>query len=165
MTYRGQDFLVLVDCYSKYPEMALLKNKTADTIIQQIKSIFAHHGIPERLVCDNISFTSRQFHSFAADWDLAVKTASPKFPQANDQSERTIQTIKQILRKAYEDNRDPYIALLQYRNTPVSGFSYSLVQLLMSRRLRDKLPMVNITLQQKIVKPQQLGARQARQKY
>ena len=134
-TYRGQDFLVLVDYYSKYPEMALLKNKTAEIIIQQMKSVFAHHGIPGRLVCDNMPFASRQFHSFAADWDIAVKTASPEFPRANGQSERMIQTIKQMRRKAHEDNRDPYIALLQYPNTSVSGLSYSPAQLLMSRRL------------------------------
>ena len=113
MTYRGQNFLALVDYDSKYPEMALLKNKTAETIIQQMKSIFARHGIPERLICDNMPFASRQFDSFAADWDIAVKISSPEFPQANGQSEGTMQTIKQKLRKAHEDNRDPYIALLQ----------------------------------------------------
>ena len=113
MTCRGQNFLALVDYDSKYIEMALLKNKTAETIIQQMKSIFARHGIPERLICDNMPFASRQFDSFAADWDIAVKISSPEFPQANGQSEGTMQTIKQKLRKAHEDNRDPYIALLQ----------------------------------------------------
>ena len=150
MTYRGQDFLVLVDYYSKYPEMAPLKNKTAETIIQRMKSIFARHGITERLICDNMPFASRQFHSFVADCNIAVKASSQELPQANGQGERTIQTIKQMLRKAHEDNRDSYTALLQYRNTPVSRLSHSPTQLLMSRRLRDKLPMVNNTLQPKI---------------
>ena len=107
-----------------------------------------------------------EFHSFAADSDIAVKTSSPEFPQANGQSERTIQTIKNLLRKAHEDYRGPYTALLQYRKTPVSGLSYSPAPLLMSRRVRDKLPTINNTVQQKIVQPQQqLEARQARQKY
>ena len=83
----------------------------------------------------------------------------------NGQSGRMIQTMKQMLRKAHEDNRDRYIALLQYRNTPESGFSYLPAQLLMSRRLRNKLPTVSNTLQPKIVQPQQLEARQAWQKY
>ena len=95
-----------------------------------------------------------------------MKISTQEFPQANDQSERTIQTIKQMLCKAHEDNRDPYTTLLQYCKTTVSGWPYPPAQLLMSRRLRDKLPTVNNTLQPKIVQPQQqLEARQARQKY
>ena len=44
------------------------------------------------------------------------------------------------MRKANEEGRDPHLALLEYRNTPVSGLSYSPAQLLMSRMLRDKMP-------------------------
>ena len=51
-----------------------------------------------------------------------------------------IGTVKQLMRKANEDSRDPHLALLAYRNTPVAGMPYSPAQLLMSRKLRDNLP-------------------------
>ena len=35
-------------------------------------------------------------------------------------SERVMQTVKKLLKKATEDGREIYIALLKYRNTPVS---------------------------------------------
>ena len=50
-------------------------------------------------------------------------------------SERTIQTIKNLLRKADDEGNDPYIALLEYRNTPITGLQESPAQLLMSRML------------------------------
>ena len=51
--------------------------------------------------------------------------------------------MKQLLRKA----DDPYLALLEYRNTPVTGLKYSPVQILNSRQLRSKLPVSDKLLQ------------------
>jgi hypothetical protein len=70
------------------------------------------------------------------------------------------------MRKAYEDSDDPYLALLDYRNTPISGMKYSPAQLLMSRRLRDKLPASSRILKPEIPTgvSQTLKKRQAKQK-
>ena len=54
--------------------------------------------------------------------------------------ERTIQTLKRILKKADYENKDPYLSLFEFRNTPVSGLPYSPAQIIMSKRLRSKLP-------------------------
>ncbi|MFI5407627.1 MAG: RNase H-like domain-containing protein, partial [Nitrososphaerales archaeon] len=45
----GKDYLLVVDYFSKYPEIALLPDKTSNSVITQLKSIFARHGIPETL--------------------------------------------------------------------------------------------------------------------
>ena len=39
MTYRGQDYLIIVDYYSKYPEIAKLENTTTRAVISHIKSV------------------------------------------------------------------------------------------------------------------------------
>ena len=54
LTCRGQDYLVVVDYYSKYPELAVIEDKTAGTVISKLKEMFARHGIPEALMSDNI---------------------------------------------------------------------------------------------------------------
>ena len=69
-----------------------------------------------------------------------VCTSSPRYPQSNGMSERAIQTIKNLLRKAFEDGNDPYIALVECRNTAFSGLKESPAQLLTSRMLKSKLP-------------------------
>ena len=43
MTFHGQDFLVLVDYYSKYPEFTQLPDKSAKTIVAHTKSVCSRH--------------------------------------------------------------------------------------------------------------------------
>ena len=76
-------------------------------------------------------FGSKQFAQFADLWGFKVKTSSPHHASSNGQSERSVGTIKQLTRKAAEEGRDDHLALLEYRNTPISGLEYSPAQLLM----------------------------------
>ena len=137
----SNSYLVVADYYSKYPELCLLniKDKTAGSVITAMKSVYARHGIPDEDIADNMPFSSKNFHQFAKEWRFEISTSSPRYPQSNGMRERTIHTIKNLLRKACEDGNDPYIALLEYRNTPVSGLKESPAQLLMSRMLKSKL--------------------------
>ena len=151
MTYQGRDYLVVVDYYSKFPEIQLLSGKTASSIITHAKSIFARHGIPREIISDNMPFGSCEFRQFAAEWGITITTSSPQYPQSNGQAERFVQTLKNMLKKATEEGRDPYIALLEYRNTPISGLKYSPSQLLMSRLLQSKLPIASRLLQPTVV--------------
>ena len=57
-----------------------------------------------------------------------------------------MQTAKAIMDKAHAQKSDPYLGLLEYRNTPVDGFK-SPAQLLMSRNLRSILPTTEKQLQ------------------
>ncbi|KAG1651802.1 hypothetical protein GQR58_026737 [Nymphon striatum] len=151
MTLHGKDYLVVVDYFSKFPELCLISDKTARTVITHLKSTFARHGIPEVLVADNMPFLSTNMKEFAHNWDFLINTSSPTYSQSNGQSERMIQTIKNLLKKAHADNRDPYVALMEYRNTAISGMEYSPAQLLMSRMLKTKLPVLSRHLRPRIV--------------
>ena len=74
-------------------------------------------------------------------------TPSPRFPQSNGFAEQNVQTIKSLLKKAKEAGNDEYLALLEFRNIPISGLSKSPAQLLMGRNLRSSLPMLPWTLE------------------
>ena len=60
--------------------------------------------------------------------------------------------MKNLLTKAKQDRRDPYLGLLEYRNTPIDDVG-SPAQLLMSRRLRSIIPTTNAQLQPKVLDP------------
>ena len=61
--------------------------------------------------------------------------------------------------KATASGRDPYIALLEYRTTPISDCGKSPAQLLMSRRLRSILPSTSASLQPVLVIPEDIQLR------
>lgn len=63
----SNSYLVVVDYYSNYPELFLLKDKTAGSVITRMKSIFARHGIPDQVVADNMPFSSKNFRQFERD--------------------------------------------------------------------------------------------------
>ncbi|PFX13129.1 HERV-K-8p23.1 provirus ancestral Pol protein [Stylophora pistillata] len=78
-----------------------------------MKSLYARYGIPDEIVPDNMPFASKAFRNFASEWGFEVSTSSPRNPQSNGMSERALQTIKNLLRKAFEDGNDPYQKLRQ----------------------------------------------------
>ena len=49
-------------------------------------------------------------------------TSSPKYPQSNGLAEKTVQTAKKMFEKAKRDRKDPYLSLLEQRNTPVANY-------------------------------------------
>ena len=165
MTHRGKDYLVAVDYLSKFPEIALLERKTAACVIMHMKSMFVRYGFADHLMSDNMPFASCQFQTFAKEWRDKLTTSSPTYTQSNGQIERFVSELKQMLRKANEEGRDPYLALLAYRNTAVTGMSYSPAQMLMSRVLNSKIQILLALLEPKVVDPRpQLEQRQRRHK-
>ena len=69
---------------------------------------------------------------FAEQYSFTYSTSSPHYHQSNGIAERTVETVKQLLR----DTPDPYLALLSYRSTPLPWCDKSPSELLMGRRVR-----------------------------
>ena len=137
LEFKGSNYLVVVDHYSKWPELALLDNLSSSTTITHLKSLFARYGIPDKLISDNgPQYSSDAFKSFAKSYGFDHITTSPHFPQANGQAERTVQTVKSLLKKS----EDPYLALLAYRNTTIDTIGMSPSQMFLGRRLKSDLP-------------------------
>ena len=112
-----------------------MNSKTAEATANMMKQIFSHHGIPNTVVADKMPFNSKAFKQFAKEWDLSMVTSSPNYAQSNGLTERNMQTIKNLLRKAKEGMKDEQLTLLEFRNTPKTGLQESPAELLMSQRL------------------------------
>ena len=69
-----------MDYYSKFPEISLL---SSSSVVVNSKSIFARHGVPDKLVADNMPFASRELQHFALSWGFQLITSSPGYPQSN----------------------------------------------------------------------------------
>jgi len=77
---------------------------------------------------------------FALEWNFEHRTSSPIYAQSNGMVERHIGTIKAMLKKAIYDRRDPYLSLLEYRNTPITAEIGSPAELMFGRKIRGLLP-------------------------
>ena len=149
-TLNQENYIVIVDYYSRFFEVEKLSTMSSQSVITKMKGIFSRHGIPEKVISDNgPQYSSKEFQDFSREWDFSHVTSSPHFAQSNGLAEKTVQTIKRILIKCKADHRDPYLAFLEYRTTPLDiGFSPS--QLLMCRNLRSILPTVESKLKPQI---------------
>ena len=139
--------MVVVDAYSKFPEVVKMTNTTAQTTITALRDIFSRHGLPEILVSDNgAQFTARDFEQFCSSNGILHRTSAAYKPSTNGQAERVVQILKSAIKQAQLTNKDvsAVIAkyLLVYRNTPHSTTGEAPSLLLMGQRLRTRLDLL-----------------------
>lgn len=115
-------FLVLVDAYSKWPEIVPTKSITAQQTIDILTEIFARFGTPRTIVSDNgTQFTSALFQQFLEGNGIEHLRSSPYYPMSNGQAERFVDTFKRALTKLNGEGTTHKIlqTFLQcYRSTP-----------------------------------------------
>lgn len=151
LEYAGENYIVVVDYFSKYIEMIKLKNKTSGELIIHLKKIFSCHGIPMTLIADNVPYSSLEFKKFSESWGFKIITTSPFYAQSNGQAEKAVGIAKNLLKKSLMSGIELDLVLLEYRNTPVCGLKYSPSEMLFSRKTRTQLPINTQLLQPKLV--------------
>lgn len=133
--YKKQGFIVIIDYYSRYPEVLTLSNTSSKATIEAVKSVFAHHGISVTVRTDNNSqFLSGVFPTFSKDYGFKHKTSSPRFPVKRCSGESS--SHHQI---SDRQGRRPLVGAASYGNT-LGVCGYSPAQLLFGRKLRTRLP-------------------------
>lgn len=144
--FDDKNYLLTVDHYSRFFEIDYLPDTRAITVIRKLQTHFARYGICDILHSDNgPQFSSSEFADFVQYWNFQHKTSSPLHPQGNCLAERSVGIAKKLMKKAKDSGTNIYIALLEYRNTPLDC-GYSPAQLLHSRRTKSVLPVTNKAL-------------------
>ena len=153
---RGHPYLLVLDYFSRYVQVAKLSRTTSPDVTANLQSMFVRHGIPEQLISGHgPQFSSTSFSKFAKDYGFTNILTSPQYPQANGEVERAVQTLKTLLKKT----SDPHKALMAYRATPLeSGLSQA--KLLMERKIHTRIPTSPSKL-----KPSRPYLEQFREKY
>ncbi|KFD66196.1 hypothetical protein M514_21483 [Trichuris suis] len=139
-------YLLLVDSFSKWPEICLLERITSESVIDALKTIFSHHGVPLVLVMDNgRRFVSSEFALFCSSNGIWHVCTAPYMPQSNGQVERFVDTFKRALSKRVEGQttRDCIREfLMMYRSTPHPTTECTPSEMLMKRRIRTVLVLM-----------------------
>ena len=100
----GVTYLLIVDYFFRYPEVIKLASLTSKSVISAFKLTFSQHGIPDDLTSDNgPQFNSDEFGQFTSAYVICHNTSNPYDSQGNGLAERTVKTIKSILKKTNEN--------------------------------------------------------------
>ena len=129
----GKDYLVVVDYLTDFFKVAELSYTLASAVVNAAKQQFARHGIPIIVHTDGgPQFMSQEFQAFAKAWGFQHTLSSPYNSRSNGKAESAVK----IAKKLFKRSMDPYLALLEWRNTPTIGINASHCQRLLARRIR-----------------------------
>ena len=112
--------MLTIDYFSKWPEIEKLDNLSSNNVICYLKKQYSRFGYIDELVTDNgPQFSSAEFQNFAKEYGFIHTTSSPHYSQSMGQTERYVQSVKNMIKKS----KDPYQAMLDYRNSPLEGIN------------------------------------------
>lgn len=122
----GKTLLIVVDSFSKWIEVRIMRTTDAQAVIDELESIFVVFGYCDEIVSDNgPPFGSGMMKKWADFFKIKL-TKSPSYcPEANGLAERGVQTAKTSLCKMLNDPKYMHkslkeminVFLMSYRNS------------------------------------------------
>lgn len=154
-------FLVVIDAYSKWPEVFPVQSATSTGTIEELRTVFAQTRLPQQLVSDNGSqFTSEKIQLFTKRNEIKHISTMPFYAATNVLTERYVQTFKHS-RKAMAKMKmslSEKLAnfLLSYRNTEPCNSTQSQTSAVqfMGRFLKSRLELLMPDLHRNILRRQ-----------
>eukprot|EP00731_Ephydatia_muelleri_P013854 Em0007g1164a len=141
--FEGKTFLIMVDAYTKWPEVSVMTSTTTEVTIDELRTTFARWGIPQQIVTDNgQQFVSEMFQRFMSHNNIKHIKSSPYHPATNGLAERFVQTLKQALRDERSLQHRLASFLLSYRNSRHATTETAPSYLMMGRELRCRLHLL-----------------------
>ena len=139
-------WLIVVDAFSKWPEVIPMSTTTAKHFIQELRLIFACFGLPEIIVTDNgPQFVSKDFEDFTSQNGIRHSKVAAYHPRSNGLAERFVQTFKMAMKMSRgggDINQKLTNFLLNYQKTPQSTVKEAPAMLLMKRIPRSRLSLI-----------------------
>lgn len=142
----GHNLLMMVDYFSRFTEVAVMKNITASRTVQVLHETFCRFGVPNSIRADNgPQFRSKELSLYCKEYAVELRHTTPYWPQANGEVERANKTILKHLKISQESNSLDWIwdlrtFLLMYNSTPHATTGVAPSMLMFGRVLRDELP-------------------------
>ena len=147
--YRKKMWMLVVDAYSKWPEVVMMESTTAEATTKQLQQIFSTHGLPLQIISDNgPQFVAETFQQFCMSRGIQHLTTAPYNPSSNGEVERFVRTFKLAIDKVNPSTvtelQDSVVNFLaRYRSTPHSVTNQSPSEMLNGRRIRTRLDLLH----------------------
>jgi hypothetical protein len=141
--------LVLIDDFSRFPVVNIVKSTNANTVIPVLDRIMSEMGVPRILKTDNgPPFQSEAFCNFAKELGFEHQRITPLWPASNGLVENFMKGLGKVSKISVGHGK-PFVQLLHnflrdYRSTPHPTTNYSPFRLLYGRNPRTRLPEVQV---------------------
>ena len=156
--FLGHMWLIIIDAHSKWLEIFQMSSTTSTATVQCLRDVFARFGLPERVITDNApNFVSSEFSQFMKSNGIKQTTSAPYHPASNGLAERAVKIFKNGMKKMTEGSLRQKLArfLFTYRLTPQSTIGVSPAELLLGRKLRSVLDLLNPNVTERVESTQQ----------
>jgi len=142
-------WLLVIDAFSKWPEIHCMESTTAEATIKHLRQIFVTHGLPHQIISDNgPQFVSTTFEKFCEARGIQHTKTAPYSPRTNGEAERLVQTFKNAI-----DKSDPHTSteiqealvdfLAKYRSTPHTATNQTPSDMLNNHQMRTILDLLH----------------------
>ena len=140
-------FLLIIDEYSRFPEVEVIKSTSAEQVIPHFDRILSTHSIPTKVKTDNgPPFNSKAFESYSKKRGFNHQLITPEQPSSNGLAENFMKMLQKVAHAAFIEQKDPREAvhryLLTYRATPHSATGLSPAELLFNRAISTTIPVL-----------------------
>ncbi|GFR77832.1 Pol polyprotein [Elysia marginata] len=145
----GEYLLIMMDDYSRFPEVEILYSTSVKAVIPKFNQIFARFGTPIVLKSDNgTPFKGTEFAAFAKKLRFHHRKITPHWPEANGEAERFVRTVNKFIHACEPENlswkEELSNFLRQFRSTPHASTRVSPHEALTGRKMKTSLPEIHI---------------------
>eukprot|EP00112_Aurelia_sp_Birch-Aquarium-sp1_P015091 Seg3312.4 transcript_id=Seg3312.4/GoldUCD/mRNA.D3Y31 product="putative protein K02A2.6" protein_id=Seg3312.4/GoldUCD/D3Y31 len=102
----GEYLLVVIDEYSRFPEIEIVRSTAGKSVIPKLDQIFSSFGIPRVVKSDNgPPFSGYRFKYFKNELGFRHRKITPHWPRANGEVERFMRTLNKTVKAAHSENK------------------------------------------------------------
>nr|XP_039271194.1 uncharacterized protein K02A2.6-like [Styela clava] len=141
----GKMLLVIVDAFSKWPDVWIISSVSAHETIEKVRLSFATHGLPLVVVTDNAGcFAGDEFATFLKANGVKHLFSPPRHRASNGQAESMVKQVKLGLKKQAPASLSVRLVrwLFKYRTTPHTTTGQTPSELLFRRKIRTHLDLI-----------------------
>ena len=102
----------------------------------------ARHSIPDTPISENgPPFNGQEFVEIGRKYKFNHVHLQQIMRNPMEKRKTAVKIVKRLIMKSVADHRDPYLALLDLRNTPSQDIGYSVAKRIFGRRTKTLLPV------------------------
>ena len=141
---KEKHFVILVDYTTKYFDLSQIRDTQSKTVTDHTKAMLSRYGIPKEIISDGgPEYIGADYVTFCNSWDIKHTYSSPEYHESNGLAERTIQTVKRVLKKSIKKKEDLHLAILALKATKSTVTGSAPTTMFFDRTVRTLIPSLN----------------------